>query len=199
MSTAPVVLRGHCACRRVEYAVHALELEAVVCHCELCRRASGGAGMAWIAGDRATLRVYGAVHTWRLSEQGARQLCPACGSQLFRLDDTQPGLVAVAVGTLDDANAIRSTRSDFASQRPRWDARGPLGSQAQAPAQGSTAANTAGPGRAGQRAMKRCRACSPARRTQDAFSSIDPGGFITEWNPQAQATLGYRATSLDRL
>ena len=111
MRTAPVVMRGRCACRRVEYAVHALELEAAVCYCESCRRASGGAGMAWLEGERATLRTYGALHTWQSSEHAVRQLCPQCGSQLFRLEEGRPDVVEVAVGTLDDPGAIRSTRS----------------------------------------------------------------------------------------
>lgn len=190
MRTAPVVLRGHCACRRVEYAVHALELDATVCHCETCRRASGGAGMAWIVGDRATLRLYGAVHTWRSSGHAARQLCPECGSQLFRLEDTRPEAVDVALGTLDDASAVRSTRSAFANQRPRWDARGPLGSQPLAPVPGLLAKGTlhsdAPDGPARDETLQ-----SMLASTQDAFVSIDPGGFITEWNPQAQAALGW--------
>jgi len=190
MRTAPVVLRGHCACRRVEYAVHALELDATVCHCETCRRASGGAGMAWIVGDRATLRLYGAVHTWRSSGHAARQLCPECGSQLFRLEDTRPEAVDVALGTLDDASAVRSTRSAFANQRPRWDARGPLGSQPLAPVPGLLAKGTlhsdAPDGPARDETLQ-----SMLASTQDAFVSIDPGGFITEWNSQAQAALGW--------
>lgn len=190
MRTAPVVLRGHCACRRVEYAVHALELDATVCHCETCRRASGGAGMAWIAGDRATLRLYGAVHTWRSSEHAARQLCPECGSQLFRLEDSRAEAVDVALGTLDDASAVRSTRSAFANQRPRWDARGPLGSQTLASVPGLLAKGTlhsdAPDGPARDETLQ-----SMLASTQDAFVSIDPGGFVTEWNPQAQAALGW--------
>lgn len=187
MRTAPVVLRGRCACRRVEYAVHALELEAAVCHCETCRRASGGAGMAWVNGDRATLRTYGAVHSWRSSDHAMRQLCPQCGSQLFLLEDGEPGVVEVAVGTLDDASAIRSTRSAFANQRPRWDAREPRGGCPQGRGQDGPATEGA------LHAL-------PARdetlqsmlvSTQDAFISIDPGGFITEWNRQAQTVLGW--------
>ena len=191
MRTAPVVLRGHCACRRVEYAVHARELEAAVCYCETCRRASGGAGMAWVEGDQATLRVYGALHTWRSSDHGARQLCPECGSQLFRLEDAQPGVVEVAVGTLDDASAIRSTRSAFANQRPRWDARMALGSsQPLAPVPGLVAKGALQCDAPGQPERDETLQ-SMLTSTQDAFVSIDPGGYITEWNPQAQATLGW--------
>ncbi|WP_052024485.1 PAS domain S-box protein [Acidovorax sp. CF316] len=174
----------------MEYAVHALELEAAVCYCETCRRASGGAGMVWVGGDRGTLRVYGALHTWRSSDHGARQLCPECGSQLFRLEDAQPGVVEVAVGTLDDASAIRSTHSAFANQRPRWDARMALGSQPLAPVPGLLAKGTlhseAPDGPARDETLH-----SMLTSTQDAFVSIDPGGFITEWNPQAQAALGW--------
>ncbi len=192
MRTAPVVMRGRCACRRVEYAVHALELEAAVCYCESCRRASGGAGMAWLEGERATLRTYGALHTWHSSEHAVRQLCPQCGSQLFRLEEGRPDVVEVAVGTLDDPGAIRSTRSAFASQRPRWDLREPLGSDPHARAPGSLASGLSGslhalPARsASDEALQ-----SMLVSTQDAFISIDPGGFITEWNHQAQATLGW--------
>ena len=97
----PLVLRGRCACGRAEYAVHAAQLDAAVCYCATCRRSSGGAGMAWLTADRATLRVNGALQAWRSSDHASRQFCPHCATQLFCLEDDAPQELKVAAGTLD--------------------------------------------------------------------------------------------------
>jgi len=78
--------------------------------------------MAWLNADRATLQISGVVHTWRSTDHAVRQCCPACGSQLFCLEDGEPQIVEVAVGTLDDQQVVKGTRRAFAEQRPAWDA-----------------------------------------------------------------------------
>ena len=42
---------GGCGCRAVSISVCASP-EAALCHCETCRRCSGGIGMGWIKSDR---------------------------------------------------------------------------------------------------------------------------------------------------
>jgi PAS domain S-box-containing protein len=188
---SPLVLRGRCACGRAEYAVHAAQLDAAVCYCATCRRSSGGAGMAWLTADRATLRVNGELQTWRSSDHASRQFCPHCATQLFCLEDDAPPEIKVAAGTLDDQKLVKSTHSAFVNERPLWDARHTLAqheadapSRAAEPAPGD--APTGRPRAEADAAFQSALASSP-----DAFISIDPDGLITEWNPQATATLGW--------
>ena len=42
---------GGCSCPAVSFSVRASP-EVALCHCETCRRCSGGIGMGWINGDR---------------------------------------------------------------------------------------------------------------------------------------------------
>ncbi|CAN7448377.1 PAS domain S-box protein [Acidovorax sp. LjRoot129] len=167
--------------------MHAVELDAAVCYCETCRRSSGGADMAWVTGSRATLRTYGPLQTWRAPDRAVRQFCPQCGSQLFCLDDDQPDTIKVAVGTLDDQSLVHSTQALHLKQRPRWDAQKPLGADwDSSPASGpgaSVGPQVPSPGVGPFESM--------LISAQDAFLSIDAHGLITEWNHQAEVTLGW--------
>lgn len=182
---SPLVLRGRCACGRAEYAAHgAADLEAAVCYCAICRRSSGGAGMSWLGADRVTLRVNGELHAWLDADGATRQFCPACATQLFRFVGEDANVVEIAAGTLEDQKLIKHTVSVSVEERPAWDARHTLGQPADVvPAAPPVTALTKA---AADAAFRSALASSP-----DAFLSIDPEGLITEWNRQAERTLGW--------
>ena len=141
--------------------------------------------MAWLSADRVTLRVNGELHAWRDADHATRQFCPSCATQLFRFVGEDANVVEIAAGTLDDQKLIKHTVSVSVEERPAWDARHTLGQPAEAaaaPAPPMTALTKA----AADAAFRSALASSP-----DAFLSIDPDGLITEWNRQAERTLGW--------
>nr|WP_252865540.1 GFA family protein [Brevundimonas diminuta] len=76
------------------------------CHCERCRRTSGGVSLSVDCGD--TVEVEGPLATYDSSDWAERQFCSACGSNLFwRLK--AGGMVMVSVqafcGRKDDDEA----------------------------------------------------------------------------------------------
>jgi PAS domain S-box-containing protein len=181
----PIVLHGHCACARAEYAAHAIDLTATVCYCEICRRMSGGAGMTWLPIDAATFRASGSLTAWRGTDGLERRFCPQCGSVIMSIEATHSAVAHVAVGTLDDQRLIKGTRSVSVNCRPRWDATHTLtlqpadprdeGSEVPSPHQSASDA-----------ALHEALANAP-----DGFVSIDPWGLVMAWNHQAEAILGW--------
>ena len=118
-------LAGRCLCGAVTFTatpqggMHA-------CHCENCRRISGGVSLSVNCGD--SLEVVGPVATYDSSEWAERQFCPACGSGLFwRLK--AGGMTMVSVQAFDDPGAFgfeseiyidsKPANYDFAGDRPR--------------------------------------------------------------------------------
>lgn len=180
----PIVLHGHCACARAEYAAHAVDLTATVCYCEICRRMSGGAGMAWLPIDAATFRASGSLSAWRGADGLERRFCPQCGSAIMSLETPHAAVAHVAVGTLDNQAQIKGSRSVSVDCRPRWDASHTL--TRQAPGGEGDEAPSAPHQSAIDAAMHEALANAP-----DGFVSIDPRGLIMEWNHQAEAILGW--------
>lgn len=144
--------------------------------------------MAWLSADRVTLRVNGELHAWLDADGATRQFCPACATQLFRFVGDDAQVVEIAAGTLEDQKLIKHTHSVSVEERPAWDARHTLGQPADVAlaATPAVAPVTALTKAAADAAFRSALASSP-----DAFLSIDPDGLITEWNRQAERTLGW--------
>lgn len=182
----PIVLHGHCACARAEYAAHAIELTATVCYCEICRHMSGGAGMAWLPIDAATFRASGSLNAWRGPDGLERRFCPQCGSAIMSIEAPLAAVAHVAVGTLDDQTLVKGTRSVTVGCRPRWDATHTLTRLAAPPCEDAAEGRPAPHQSASDAALHEALANAP-----DGFVSIDPRGLVTEWNHQAEAILGW--------
>ena len=115
-------LSGHCLCGAVRFSASEAG-NFGVCHCEMCRRNTGSALMA-VTIPEAAFDLTGAEHvaTRRSSSWASRSWCRECGSPLwYRYDKGVDGAgdYEVAVGLLDDADALVLEREIFIDQKPR--------------------------------------------------------------------------------
>ena len=96
---------GGCLCGGVRYAFDAY-FDAGYCHCDTCRRWSGGPVLAWArVGADHLLSLDGTLTAHSTSTDGERCFCPTCGSALL----FRPGggeWVQINLGTLDDPALI---------------------------------------------------------------------------------------------
>jgi hypothetical protein len=106
---------GGCRCGAIRYEIEGSPIAGVACHCRDCQYTSGGAENVSMVFERAGLsivqgepKVYKAKPT-----SGGTFFCANCGVHVFSLPNSNPGLVAVKVGSLDD-------RSDFSVQADIW-------------------------------------------------------------------------------
>ena len=73
---------GRCLCGAVRFtAVTADTMHA--CHCEICRRQSGGVFLSVDCGDSVVVEDEAALTTFESSDWAERQFCARCGSNLF--------------------------------------------------------------------------------------------------------------------
>jgi len=96
---------GSCLCGAVKYEIAGDLAPIQLCHCSMCRRASG-AGFATnmpvraddfrITSGEARLKVY------RSSPGKERVFCGECGSPIISRSAADPGMVRVRAGTLDE-------------------------------------------------------------------------------------------------
>ncbi|RZJ28145.1 MAG: GFA family protein [Brevundimonas sp.] len=97
------------------------------CHCESCRRWSGGVYLS-VECEDVVVEDAAALATFASSDWAERQFCRACGSSLFWR--TRDGaLTAVSIQAFDDPSAFsfvdeifidsKPSSYDFAGDRPR--------------------------------------------------------------------------------
>jgi hypothetical protein len=79
-------LHGTCLCGGVRFEVDTTPERIRFCHCESCKKLSGGVGTANIRAPSAAIRVVEGddlVQTYQPREGTAKTFCRRCGSNLF--------------------------------------------------------------------------------------------------------------------
>jgi len=100
--------KGGCHCGAIRYSVEGEPRHSSVCHCESCRRTTGGLMTAWVGYPSEALIVeQGEPASYASSVGVERQFCRACGTSLFYFNEpAMPGVVDVLTATLDEPKAF---------------------------------------------------------------------------------------------
>jgi hypothetical protein len=96
--------KGGCHCGAVRYSIEGKPKHSSVCHCQSCRRTTGGLTTAWVGFPADALRIeQGEPRSYSSSAGVERRFCGACGTSLFYTNETaMPGVVDILTATLDD-------------------------------------------------------------------------------------------------
>lgn len=96
-----IEVSGQCLCGAVHLKARLEKLEVDACHCDMCRRWSGGPMLAVSAGDSVSLEGEDHVSVYGSSDWAERGFCKRCGTHLFYRLKGEPHY-ALPVGLLDD-------------------------------------------------------------------------------------------------
>jgi hypothetical protein len=99
---------GGCHCGAIRYSLEGEPKHSSVCHCESCRRTTGGLMTAWLGYPNEALRVEQGEPAFYSSSAGVeRRFCGACGTSLFYNNEpAMPGVVDILTATLDVPQAF---------------------------------------------------------------------------------------------
>jgi len=97
---------GGCQCGRIRYSARVEPERAYACHCKMCRKATGGAWIAFI-GVRKEDVTWETEPDWFASSPiASRPFCSHCGTPLgFAFPDSEK--MDLTVGSFDDATGFR--------------------------------------------------------------------------------------------
>lgn len=113
-------LEGGCFCGDIRYRMTAEPFNVCFCHCESCRRASGGACVPWASITKANFEFHGHAPARYESSKGVvRTFCPRCGSALT-YEQTDSDSVDITLATLDDPESLTPTCHIWVSDNPSW-------------------------------------------------------------------------------
>lgn len=124
--------RGQCNCGAVAFEVAADLSDVYVCHCSICRKATGSNGIAVVVVDRAALRwSRGEDHvaTWKKPDADWQcWFCRVCGSPLP--GDNDGNRVFIPAGLLTEGGeALQVAHHIFVGSKAPWDEIGDAGQQ----------------------------------------------------------------------
>jgi hypothetical protein len=113
---------GSCLCGAAKFSFDAPITEVAACHCDMCRKWSGGIILAVeVPSDGLHIDAGATIKAYPSSEWGERAFCSDCGGGLwFRLVAPGPrhGTYYVNMGALDDTAGIILTHELFIDAKP---------------------------------------------------------------------------------
>lgn len=118
------MLSGGCLCGAVRYRSGGPALFSIVCHCRDCQRASGSGGVPVLGVPKSSFEASGPVKAGRTpggsGRSAVRNFCGECGSLLFGTPESDPDLVTIYAGSLDDPCRFVPSDALFVAHRPPW-------------------------------------------------------------------------------
>ncbi|HMG48059.1 MAG TPA: GFA family protein [Allosphingosinicella sp.] len=117
---------GGCLCGAIRYRVKGLPQATSLCHCESCRRATGGPSLAWAIFAEGDVEITsGELAIYASSPGVERGFCARCGTSLSYARANRPGLFDVTTASLDDPEAFPPAVEIWTSERLCWEAANP--------------------------------------------------------------------------
>lgn len=113
---------GSCLCGAVTYEISSDVTDTGACHCEMCRKWSGGVYLGVeVPADKLSISGSENITTFVSSEWAERGFCKTCGSSLYyRITAHGPyhGTFYVSMGTLDQTDGIDLKGEVFIDSKP---------------------------------------------------------------------------------
>lgn len=112
---------GGCLCGAVRYRYDARPMGLNACHCQDCKRLSGGDYGKMLLAERAHLaKPQGETAVYRKRADSGREIdihrCAQCGTRLWHEPLAAPLYVFICAGTLDDSSWVAPTSHIWAEQ-----------------------------------------------------------------------------------
>ncbi len=114
-------IEGGCQCGAVRYAITGEPVFTAMCHCTICRRTHAAPVVAWAMFQEKDVAVTkGAPKIHKSTAEGRRGFCGDCGTQISFTASFLPGLIDIAIGSLDKPEAMPPALHYWESKRLPW-------------------------------------------------------------------------------
>jgi len=112
---------GRCLCGAVRYVARGTPKSVSNCHCNLCRRASGGPFVTFARYAKEQVEfTHGAPAWYRSSDSAERGFCPACGGSLAYREAKRSDSIWLTVGMMDDPRDLVPQYHIFTDSMLPW-------------------------------------------------------------------------------
>lgn len=119
-------ITGRCLCGDVQYEIRSAPAVTGVCHCKNCQRQAGSA-FSTLAGvpkaDFTFTRGKPKLYADSDTDSGntvERYFCGRCGSPIYSAIPSQPDVLYLKTGTLDDTSSFRPQFQVWCDSKQNW-------------------------------------------------------------------------------
>jgi hypothetical protein len=117
-------LRGSCLCGGVEFELAEAPETLRYCHCESCKKLSGGAATVNGRVPSTAIRIVAGeelVRTFQPAEGSAKTFCLACGSNLFGGGWPETEHASIRLSAIDDPLTARPEKHIYTRSVASWE------------------------------------------------------------------------------
>jgi len=117
-------LQGSCLCGGVRFEVAEAPDRLRYCHCESCKKLSGGAATVNVRMPSAAIHILAGedlIQTYQPTQGSAKTFCLACGSNLFGGGWPESEYCSVRVTTLDEPVGTLPSAHIFVRSLADWE------------------------------------------------------------------------------
>ena len=116
---------GSCQCGAMKFEITAEPLTVYVCHCNACKKQSGGAfGMAMVVPADSVKMTQGTPKVYVKTAQSGRtaecDFCPECGNRLFHRLGAGVPIVLVKTGVIENAGDLKPAVHLWTEEADDW-------------------------------------------------------------------------------
>jgi len=124
MSEVTTPFGGGCACGKIRYTCTTAPIAMMNCHCRDCQRATGGAFTSAVLVRAASFELTGSPRAHTVTAESgnevARSFCADCGTPLYSALASNPSVIIIKVGSLDDATWFRPSVDLWTRSAQPW-------------------------------------------------------------------------------
>ena len=116
---------GRCLCGSIQYQIPEKPLMEAVCHCKNCQR-QGGSAFSTLAGiNKPDFHIEGKPKRYidEDTDSGSpveRYFCGDCGSPIYSALPSQPDVIYLKTGTLNDTSRFKPSAHVWCSTKQAW-------------------------------------------------------------------------------
>ena len=115
------IYKGGCLCGAITYQATASPLRCMICHCENCRKHSGGPCLSFVHFPADSFSWLGAKpKRFRSSMYAERGFCANCGSTVSMHEEVLADRVQIALGSLDNPERVQPDDHVWTKSKIAW-------------------------------------------------------------------------------
>ena len=110
---------GRCLCGKVEVIANRIHPQVHACHCNMCRRWSGGPSMSVHCGSEVSFSDPDSISVYQSCDWAELGFCKHCGSHLF-YRNLESGDYILQPGSFDNSEEFELHQQIFIEEKPAF-------------------------------------------------------------------------------